>query len=175
MRGAAPPRRLPSRHRAEPPPRRGAAGAADADGAEAAAGEGPVIDPVDAQRDEAEPDADAAVKPAARRRRRSSSTRADEAHRATTTPTAPSAPTAPSEPSAPKPARSRPAKTKTVEEQVAAGGPTRGIRTTRSRTGRDGRRRREPLPTPPRVTDKPMVITQPRDGHQIPGREEGPL
>jgi len=137
--------------------------AATADGDE---GEGPVIDPVDAQRDEAEPDADAAVKPAARRRRRSSSTRADEAHRAAT------APTAPSEPSSPKPARSRPAKAKTVEEQVAAGGPTRGIRTTRSRTGRDGRRRREPLPTPPRVTDKLMVITERGDRDQIAVLEE---
>ena len=137
--------------------------AATADGDE---GEGPVIDPVDAQRDEAEPDADAAVKPAVRRRRRSSSTRADEAHRAAT------APPAPSEPSSPKPARSRPAKAKTVEEQVAAGGPTRGIRTTRSRTGRDGRRRREPLPTPPRVTDKLMVITERGDRDQIAVLEE---
>ena len=137
--------------------------AATADGDE---GEGPVLDPVDAQRDEAEPDADAAVKPAVRRRRRSSSTRADEAHRAAT------APPAPSEPSSPKPARSRPAKAKTVEEQVAAGGPTRGIRTTRSRTGRDGRRRREPLPTPPRVTDKLMVITERGDRDQIAVLEE---
>ncbi|TMK56750.1 MAG: Rne/Rng family ribonuclease [Actinobacteria bacterium] len=120
----------------------------------------------DAQRDEAEPDADAAVKPATRRRRRSSSTRADEAHRATT------APTAPSEPPSPKPARSRPAKAKTVEEHVAAGGPTRGIRTTRTRTGRDGRRRREPLPTPPRVTDKLMVITERGDRDQIAVLEE---
>jgi len=139
---------------------------------DADADEGPVTDPVDAQRDEAEPDADAAAKPAARRRRRSSSSRADEAHRATTTPTAPTAPTTPSEPSAPKPARSRPAKAKTVEEQVAAGGPTRGIRTTRSRTGRDGRRRREPLPTPPRVTDKLMVITERGDRDQIAVLEE---
>jgi len=139
--------------------------------AEGDAGEGPVIDPVDAQQDEAEPDADAAVKPAARRRRRPSSTRADEAHHATTAPTAPTAPTA-SEPSAPKPTRSRPAKAKTVEEQVAAGGPTRGIRTTRSRTGRDGRRRREPLPTPPRVTDKLMVITERGDRDQIAVLEE---
>src|SRR5207245_10403989 len=94
------------------------------------------------------------------------------AHPATPAPTAPTAPTAPSEPSAPKPARSRPAKTKTVEEQVAAGGPTRGIRTTRSRTGRDGRRRREPLPTPPRVTDKLMVITERGDRDQIAVLEE---
>ena len=138
--------------------------------ATADADEAPVIDPVDAQRDEAEPDAD--VKPAARRRRRPSSTRADEAHRATTAPTAPTPPTAPSEPSAPKPTRSRPAKAKTVEEQVAAGGPTRGIRTTRSRTGRDGRRRREPAPAPPRVTDKLMVITERGDRDQIAVLEE---
>src|SRR6266705_2496280 len=104
-----------------------------------------------------------------RRRRRSSSSRADDAHRATRAPTAPTAPT---EPAAPQPARSRPGRAKTVEEQVAAGGPTRGIRTTRSRTGRDGRRRREPLPTPPRVTDKLMVITERGDRDQIAVLEE---
>ncbi len=144
-----------------------AAATADIEGDEA-----PVIDPVDAQRDEAEPDADAAAKPPARRRRRSSSSRADDAHRATTAPTAPTAPT---EPPAAQPARSRPARAKTVEEQVAAGGPTRGIRTTRSRTGRDGRRRRESLPTPPRVTDKLMVITEHGDRDQIAVLEEDVL
>jgi ribonuclease E len=132
----------------------------------------PVIDPVDAQRDEAEPDADAAAKPPARRRRRSSSSRADDPQRATK---ALIGPTAATEPAASQPARSRPAKAKTIEEQVAAGGPTRGIRTTRSRTGRDGRRRREPQPTPPRVTDKLMVITEHGDRDQIAVLEEDVL
>jgi ribonuclease E len=53
---------------------------------------------------------------------------------------------------------------------VAAGGPTRGIRTTRTRTGRTGRvatRRREPIPYVPRVTDKLMVITQHGERDQI--------
>jgi ribonuclease E len=131
-----------------------------------------VIDPVDAQRDDAEPDADAAAKPPARRRRRSSSSRADDPQRATKAPTGPTAPT---EPAAPQPARSRPSKAKTIEEQVAAGGPTRGIRTTRSRTGREGRRRREPQPTPPRVTDKLMVITEHGDRDQIAVLEEDVL
>jgi ribonuclease E len=67
-------------------------------------------------------------------------------------------------------ARKRPKKAMTVEEQVAAGGPTRGIRSSRSRTGRtgrDGRRRREPAITPPRITDKVMVITEHGDRDQI--------
>ena len=147
------------------------AGAATAD-ADADADDTPVIDPVDTQRDEAEPDADAAAKPPARRRRRTSSGRADDPHRATKAPTGPAAAT---EPAAPQPVRSRPAKAKTIEEQVAAGGPTRGIRTTRSRTGREGRRRREPQPTPPRVTDKLMVITEHGDRDQIAVLEEDVL
>ncbi|MGZ4132089.1 MAG: Rne/Rng family ribonuclease, partial [Actinomycetota bacterium] len=55
----------------------------------------------------------------------------------------------------------------TIEERIAAGGSTRRIRTTRTRTGRDGRRRREPTPTPPRVTDKVMVITEHGERDQI--------
>ncbi|HEX2421898.1 MAG TPA: Rne/Rng family ribonuclease [Actinomycetota bacterium] len=144
------------------------AGAAPAD---ADADDAPVIDPVDAQRDEAEPDADAAAKPPARRRRRSSASRADDPQRTTKAPTGLTAAT---EPAAPQPARSRPAKAKTIEEQVAAGGPTRGIRTTRSRTGREGRRR-QPQPTPPRVTDKLMVITERGDRDQIAVLEEDVL
>jgi ribonuclease E len=66
-------------------------------------------------------------------------------------------------------------KPKTLEEQVAAGGPTRGIRTTRSRTGRDGRRRREPMVAPPRITDKLMVITEHDDRDQIAVLEEDVL
>jgi len=64
---------------------------------------------------------------------------------------------------------------KQVEEQIAAGGPTRGIKTTRSRTGRDGRRRREPVAPPPRVTDKLMVITEHGDRDQIAVLEEDVL
>ena len=60
---------------------------------------------------------------------------------------------------------------KSLEAHIAAGGSTRGIRSSRSRTGRvgsrDGRRRREPEPTPPRITDKLMVITEHGDRDQI--------
>src|SRR5918995_898283 len=54
---------------------------------------------------------------------------------------------------------------KTLEEQVAAGGPTRGLRA-RTPRGR-GRRQREPQVTPPRITDKLMVITEHGDRDQI--------
>jgi ribonuclease E len=127
-------------------------------------GEGPVIDPVEAQRDDAEPDSEAGAtaEPSARRRRRAPSTRADDADRT------------PAE--GPATARSsRSTRPKTIEEQVAAGGPTRGVRTTRSRTGRDGRRRREILPTPPRITDKVMAITEHGDRDQIAVLEENVL
>jgi ribonuclease E len=65
--------------------------------------------------------------------------------------------------------RSRGAKAKqmTAEEQVAAGGPTRSIRGSRNRTGRDGRRRREPAIVPPRFTDKLMIITERGERDQI--------
>ena len=63
----------------------------------------------------------------------------------------------------------------TIEEQVAAGGPTRGIRNTRSRTGRDGRRRRDPIAPPPRITDKLMVITEHGERDQIAVLEEDVL
>jgi ribonuclease E len=66
-------------------------------------------------------------------------------------------------------------KEQTLEERVAAGGPTRGIRTSRSRTGRDGRRRRDQVAPPPRVTDKLMVITEHGDRDQIAVLEEGLL
>jgi len=128
--------------------------------ATAAAGEDPVEEAVEAQRDDAEPDADAAApKPAARRRRRSPAARADDA-----------AP--PTEAPARAPRQSR---AKTIEEQVAAGGPTRGVRTTRTRTGREGRRRREPVPTPPRITDKLMAITEHGERDQIAVLEESVL
>jgi ribonuclease E len=62
-----------------------------------------------------------------------------------------------------------------VEEQVAAGGPTRGIRGSRNRTGRGGRRRREPSIVPPRITDKLMVITEHGERDQIAVLEEDVL
>jgi ribonuclease E len=73
--------------------------------------------------------------------------------------------------------RSRGAKTKqmTAEEQVAAGGPTRSIRGSRNRTGRDGRRRREPQIVPPRFTDKLMIITERGERDQIAVLEEDML
>ncbi|HJX07028.1 MAG TPA: Rne/Rng family ribonuclease [Actinomycetota bacterium] len=103
------------------------------------------------QRDDATPDAgDGAAKP---RRRRSAK-----------------GPDNPAPKEAPKSK-----KPKTIEEQVAAGGPTRGIRTTRTRTGRDGRRRREQAPPPPRITDKLMAITEHGERDQIAVLEEDVL
>jgi len=73
------------------------------------------------------------------------------------------------------------AKPMTIEDQVASGGPTRNIRNTRSRTGRSGSRdggrgrRREPLITPPRITDKLMVITEHGERDQIAVLEENQL
>ena len=101
------------------------------------------------QRDDATPDADEAG--AAKPRRRRSGKRPDQ----------------PAPKDAPKTK-----KPKTIEEQIAAGGPTRGIRTTRSRTGRDGRRRREQAPPPPRITDKLMAITEHGERDQIAVLEE---
>ena len=72
-------------------------------------------------------------------------------------------------------AQHKPSKPRTIEEQVAAGGPTRGIRNTRSRTGRDGRRRRDPIVAPPRITDKLMVITEHGERDQIAVLEEDVL
>jgi ribonuclease E len=62
---------------------------------------------------------------------------------------------------------------RSLEEQVASGGPTRGLRA-RTRRDRD-RRQREPLPTPPRITDKLMVITEHGDRDQIAVLEENVL
>jgi ribonuclease E len=101
------------------------------------------------QRDDATPDTDEAG--AAKPRRRRSGTRPDQ-------------PAPKDQPKSKKP--------KTIEEQIAAGGPTRGIRTTRSRTGRDGRRRREQAPPPPRITDKLMAITEHGERDQIAVLEE---
>jgi ribonuclease E len=63
---------------------------------------------------------------------------------------------------------------RTLEEQVASGGPTRGLRSRTALRGR-GRRQREPLVTPPRITDKLMVITEHGDRDQIAVLEENLL
>jgi ribonuclease E len=104
---------------------------------------------VETQRDDATPDTGGAARP---RRRRSAGERPDQ-------------------PSQPVPKKRTP---KTLEEQVAAGGPTRGIRTTRTRTPRD-RRRREQVAPPPRITDKLMVITEHGERDQIAVLEEDVL
>jgi ribonuclease E len=62
---------------------------------------------------------------------------------------------------------------KTLEEQVASGGPTRGLRS-RTLRGRSGRRQREPI-VPPRITDKLMVITEHGERDQIAVLEENTL
>jgi ribonuclease E len=131
--------------------------------------EAPRTETAETQRDDAEPDADAAAAPARSRTR--SRSRGGAAKTPAAKPAADAKPPK-STKETKEPARSR---RRTVEEQVAAGGPTRGIRTTRTRTGRDGRRRREPQPTPPRVTDKLMVITEHGDRDQIAVLEENLL
>jgi ribonuclease E len=108
------------------------------------------------QRDDAAPDADgdAPTTPAgSRRRRRGRGSGASKA---------------PADRPAPEkqPAKAA-SKTTTLEERIAAGGPTRGIRSSRTRTGRDRRRRREPLAPPPRESDKLMVITENGERDQI--------
>jgi ribonuclease E len=109
---------------------------------------------VDTQRDDATPDTDGGGGGAAKPRRRRGAKRPDQ----------------PGTKDAPKSK-----KPKTIEEQIAAGGPTRGIRTTRTRTGRDGRRRREQTPPPPRITDKVMAITEHGERDQIAVLEEDVL
>jgi ribonuclease E len=108
------------------------------------------------QRDDAAPDVDgdAPTTPAgSRRRRRGRGSGASKA---------------PADRPAPEkqPAKAA-SKTTTLEERIAAGGPTRGIRSSRTRTGRDRRRRREPLAPPPRESDKLMVITENGERDQI--------
>jgi ribonuclease E len=121
------------------------------------------------QRDDATPDAPASGTAPARRRRRGGTARAKSDASA-----APGEAAAAPTPRAPAPKRGR--KATSIEEQVASGGPTRGLRSTRSRTGREsGRRRREPLIVPPRVTDKLMVITEHGDRDQIAVLEENVL
>jgi len=115
------------------------------------------------QRDDAMPDAGggagtaSSTSPRRRRRRRGSSGSKPEAETIAST----------GEPATEK--RRGKDRPPTLEERVAAGGPTRGLRSTRTRTGRDRdrHRRREPLTPPPRETDKLMVITEHGDRDQI--------
>jgi ribonuclease E len=87
---------------------------------------------------------------------------------------------APARPERPRPERQgqerpeRPHGAKTLEEQVASGGPTRGLRS-RTLRGRSGRRQREPQIVPPRITDKLMVITEHGERDQIAVLEENML
>src|SRR5919108_257428 len=143
-------------------------------GAETAIAEPAVVaDPApvtpESQREDAQPDDDAAAAEGSsgtKRRRRRRGGRG----RRTSSEVAPEA--AVEAPPA-KPARGTKAP-KTLEEQVAAGGPTRGLR---ARTGRSarGRRPREPQVTPPRITDKLMVITEHGERDQIAVLEENQL
>src|SRR5688572_25593593 len=63
---------------------------------------------------------------------------------------------------------------KTLEEQVASGGPTRGLRS-RTLRGRSGRRQRAPQIVPPRFTDQLMVITEHGERGEIAVLEENTL
>jgi ribonuclease E len=143
-----------------------AATAAEGAAAEGRAAEADAADATgESQRDDATPDpgdapADGAPKKRSRSRRK----------RDTSGPAAD-----PTTSSRSKPAKDKPAKEMTLEERVAAGGPTRGVRTSRTRTGREGRRRREPMPVPPRITDKVMVITERGERDQIAVLEEDVL
>jgi ribonuclease E len=115
------------------------------------------------QRDDATPDAPPAKKPASKRSRSrgGSGSRSSNGN---------------GEATAAAGQRSRSSSSQmSVEEQVAAGGPTRGIRGSRNRTGRGGRRRREPSIVPPRITDKLMVITEHGERDQIAVLEEDVL
>jgi ribonuclease E len=147
-----------------------AAAVADGDGV-AAAAEDVADDAEAAQRDEAEPDSPTAERP------RTTGPRARTRRRRSGGSAAPSPSSAEPRRATPETSTTSPASSRqgTIEERIAAGGPTRGIKTTRSRTGRDGRRRREPTPIPPRVTDKVMVITERGDRDQIAVLEEDVL
>ncbi|HEX6844009.1 MAG TPA: Rne/Rng family ribonuclease [Actinomycetota bacterium] len=120
------------------------------------------------QREDAQPDAEAGTAPTASTAARSRSRSRSRSSKPAT------ADAGAAEGGKPAPVRSGSSQ-ESLEERVAAGGPTRGIRSSRSRTGRDGRRRRESLPTPPRITDKVMVITEHEERDQIAVLEENVL
>jgi len=148
---------------------RGSGGKSTAQAAASAADPSPKAESAESQREDATPDAGdgkqvARAGGSKSRRRRGSGSKAAAA-------AADAAPAAAGE-QAPK---ARKTKEQNLEERIASGGPTRGIRSSRSRTGQGGRRRREALPTPPRITDKLMVITEHGDRDQIAVLEEGVL
>jgi ribonuclease E len=165
---AAPAR--PRRRRRSGPSAASAPGAAEPEVVEA-----DVDVTAETQRDDAEPDADAGSASGsgstARRRRRRRGGRGRRKPSAT----APEAAEADAAPAAPaKPARGSKAP-KTLEEQVASGGPTRGLRARTPRAGGRTRRQREPQVAPPRTTDKLMVITEHGERDQIAVLEEHQL
>jgi ribonuclease E len=130
--------------------------------------EAPLDSTADTQREDALPDGSQPSTGARKRRGRRGSG---------ATKRAAGAPNARAEEPATEPATARRTRAKTNEEQVEAGGPTRGLRSSRSRTGRvgGGRRRREDTAVVPRITDKVMVITEHGDRDQIAVLEEDVL
>jgi ribonuclease E len=117
------------------------------------------------QREEAIPDGSVAT-PATRSRRRGRRGSGATKKVAATTETKPDE----------RPAAAPRTRRRTADETVAAGGPTRGLRSTRARTGRvGGRRRREETIVVPRIKDKVMVITEHGDRDQIAVLEEDVL
>jgi ribonuclease E len=128
-------------------------------------GDGAAATP-ESQREDAQPDEEAEATGRGSKRRRSR--RGGRGRRKSSD--APTETTGEAPPSQPARATRAP---KTLEEQVAAGGPTRGLRA-RTPRGR-GRRQREPQVTPPRITDKLMVITEHGDRDQIAVLEENVL
>ena len=114
----------------------------------------------ESQRDDAQPEEAASAETTTRRRRRGGRGRGTK-----------TAGVAAGTEASARPERTR--GPRSLEEQVASGGPTRGLRS-RTRGGRE-RRQREPMVTPPRVTDKLMVITEHGDRDQIAVLEENLL
>jgi len=125
----------------------------------AGAGDEGAVDPADGQRDDALPNGSPPTSTGTRKRRGRRGSGATK--RAANAPSDVAAePTTQPEPR-------RRTRAKMDEEQVEAGGPTRGLRSTRARTGRvGGRRRREDTVVVPRITDKVMVITEHGDRDQ---------
>jgi ribonuclease E len=131
--------------------------------------EAPLDSTADTQRDDALPDGAQPPSTGARKRRGRRGSGATKRAAAAPSDRTPDLATEPETP--------RRTRTRTNEEQVEAGGPTRGLRSSRSRTGRvgGGRRRREDTVVAPRITDKVMVITEHGDRDQIAVLEEDVL
>ena len=136
----------------------------------------------ESQRDDAQPDGSdvAAVSgeatggtdaPKRRRRRGGRGRKRSGAAEGTEAPARPERPERQEQERKDRPERSR--GPKTLEEQVASGGPTRGLRS-RTLRGRS-RRQRDPQVVPPRITDKLMVITEHGERDQIAVLEENTL